>query len=297
MKRPALINTEGSALASAGGLVAAGLAATAVIGYLHYRSGLAYEFHILFLLPAALIAWFAGWLHGMLVAFAALLVWGIADWHLGGATASRIPLLINSGMRLGVFLVVTWLLTRLRVMLARETELAHHDPLTGLPNRRLFYAEGERALSQAHRRQETLTVMFIDLDRFKQVNDELGHKAGDELLQVVAGVLRQQVRGSDIVGRLGGDEFAVLLPGMAGDAAAAYAEKLHTHLKEQMAGHHWPVGFSIGLACFRSPPPDIDALVQCADALMYQAKRAGRGGIHQETYTGAMPPVHDAQDG
>lgn len=139
--------------------------------------------------------------------------------------------------------------------------------------------------------------MFIDLDRFKQVNDELGHKAGDELLQVVAEVLRQQVRGSDIVGRLGGDEFAVLLPGMAGDAAAAYAEKLHARLREQMAGLHWPVGFSIGLACFRSPPPDIDALVQLADALMYQAKRNGRGPIRQETYTGTTPPAHDSQNG
>lgn len=151
MKRPALINTECSALACAG-LIATGLAATAAIGYLHYRSGLAYEFHIFFLLPAALVAWFVGWLPGVLVALAALLVWGITDWHLGGATGDLGALLFNSGMRLGVFLVVTWLLARLRFVLARETGLAHHDPLTGLPNRRLFYAEGERALAQARRR-------------------------------------------------------------------------------------------------------------------------------------------------
>jgi diguanylate cyclase (GGDEF)-like protein len=278
------------------GLIAAGLVAIAAIGYLHHRSGLAYEFHIFFLLPAAGVAWFAGWWPGAVVAVVAVLVWGITDWHLGGATGSRAALLFNSGMRLGVFLVVVWLLARLRIVLARETELAHHDPLTGLPNRRMFYAEGELALAQVRRRPEACTAMFIDIDHFKQVNDELGHKAGDELLRAVAEVLHQQVRGSDIVGRLGGDEFAVLLPGMAGDAAATYAEKLRERLREKMSGQRWPVSFSIGLACFHSPPQDIDTLVKRADALMYQAKRGGRDAIRQETYDGGAAPARAAHD-
>lgn len=265
------------------GLIAAGLAANAAIGYLHYRSGLDYEFHIFFLLTPALVTWWAGWLPGALVAVAAVLVWGITDWHLGDGTQNHVALLFNSVTRLGVYLVMIWLLARLRIVLARESVLAHQDPLTGLPNRRMFYAVGERLLAQARRRPEPFTAMFIDLDGFKQVNDELGHRAGDTVLCAVAEVLRQQARCSDIVGRLGGDEFALVLPGMAGEAAAAYAENLRQRLLQQMAACGWPITFSIGVACFRHLPHTIDVLVARADALMYDAKRDGKNTIFQVT--------------
>ena len=269
----------------------AGLLATAAVGYVHYRTGLAYEFHVFFLLPAAAIAWLAGMWPGAVVALTAVLAWGITDWHLGGAAGSRAALLFNSVMRLGVFMLVIWLLARLNAALARETELARRDPLTGLPNRRMFYAEGALALAQVQRHREPCTAMFIDVDYFKRVNDELGHNTGDELLRVVAEALRRHVRTSDIVGRLGGDEFALLLPGMTGEAAAVYAEKLRQRLQEQMAAHRWPVTFSIGLASFRRAPQNIEAAVARADQLMYDAKRGGRNALRQ----GMVDEMADSQ--
>lgn len=197
-------------------------------------------------------------------------------------------------MRLGVFLLVSALLEQLRRVLARETRLAREDSLTGLPNRRMFYAESARALAQARRQEEPCTVLFLDLDRFKEVNDQHGHQAGDALLQEVAEVLRQGSRASDVVGRLGGDEFAMLLPGMTAEAAAVHAERLRERLREQMAGRGWPVGVSIGVASFRYPPADVDAVVNRADALMYEAKRAGRDTIRHERYEGV--PLADAQE-
>jgi diguanylate cyclase (GGDEF)-like protein len=224
-----------------------------------------------------------------MIALAAVLVWGITDWRLGGAQSDPVPLLFNSAMRYGVFLVVVGLLARLKAVLAREIELARHDPLTGLPNRRMFYAEGTLALAQARRRHEPLTALFLDVDHFKRVNDELGHKAGDELLRAVAGGLRRQVRGSDVVGRLGGDEFAVLLPGMGAETALGFATKLKARLDASATGHAWAVGFSIGLACFREPPPDLETVLAQADTLMYNAKRAGRDTICRREFDGAAP--------
>lgn len=263
------------------GSIGLGLMVTAVVGYLHYRTGLAYEFHVFFLLPAATVAWRCGLWPGAVVALAAVLAWAVTDWHLGGAAADRAPLLFNSGMRLGVFLLVIGLLARLKAALARETALARRDPLTGLPNRRMFYAEGALALAQAQRHREPCTAMFVDIDHFKQVNDALGHKAGDALLRAVAEALRAHVRNSDIVGRLGGDEFALLLPGMTGEAAAAYAQDLHRRLQETMAERRFPVTFSIGLASFRRAPHNIDTALAQADALMYEAKRGGRNALRQ----------------
>jgi len=161
----------------------------------------------------------------------------------------------------------------------RALHLAHHDVLTGLPNRLLFAAQLAQSLQRASRQGQQIALLFIDLDRFKSVNDTLGHAAGDELLRVVAQRLRAAVRAEDTVARLGGDEFTVVLEEVAGTAAAAAtARKLHDALAAPMELQGRPVTVSatIGIALFPADGSDADTLMRAADVAMYRAKRRGR---------------------
>ncbi|HEX5674031.1 MAG TPA: diguanylate cyclase, partial [Azonexus sp.] len=121
--------------------------------------------------------------------------------------------------------------------------------------------------------------MFIDLDRFKEVNDAMGHQVGDQLLKSVAAAMRDHVRISAIPCRLGGDEFALLLPGMRASAAQVYVEQLHSRLLEAMKLNGWPVTFSIGVASYNVTPGDFDGLLKQADAVIYEVKHGGRNRI------------------
>lgn len=150
-----------------------------------------------------------------------------------------------------------------------------------LPNLREFFERGRQALGQAQREASPITAAFIDLDKFKQVNDQLGHATGDALLVCVADELGARLRSSDIAARLGGDEFALLLPGMGVSTAGRYVEELRLRLLEAMSERGWPVTFSIGVASWEQPPVDLNALLGEADKLMYDAKNGGRNRILQ----------------
>lgn len=160
---------------------------------------------------------------------------------------------------------------------------AHHDALTGLPNRALLDDRLERAMARARRAGQKLALLYLDLDRFKNVNDTYGHHAGDELLIEVGKRLTAAVRATDTVARLGGDEFVVLLEEVAGaEAAAALARKIGEALAEPIELDHHDVrtGTSIGIALFPGDGEDAGALGRAADAALYQAKDRGRGN-HQ----------------
>ena len=168
------------------------------------------------------------------------------------------------------------------------TMQANTDSLSGLPNRNAFRARLAAALAQPERRSAVQAVLFVDLDDFKDVNDTLGHGAGDELLRVVSGRLTDAVRPGDLVARLGGDEFAMLLDGLDNVAAAvAAADRVVTALAEPVKiGDHWAhVGASVGLA-MRRQGSTIDGLMHEADVAMYAAKAKGKHRV--ECYDLAM---------
>jgi diguanylate cyclase (GGDEF)-like protein/PAS domain S-box-containing protein len=161
-------------------------------------------------------------------------------------------------------------------------KLAHHDPLTGLPNRALFMDRLEVALASAKRLGQKAAVMFIDLDKFKPVNDELGHEAGDTLLCEIARRLQGALREADTVARFGGDEFVVLLPNIERDHdALAVAGTLVERVKEDIAvkGHTCQVGCSIGIAFYPNDADEPSRLVEQADQAMYRAKQGGSGSV------------------
>ena len=157
-------------------------------------------------------------------------------------------------------------------------QLAHFDLLTGLPNRALFSDRINHALSMALRSNSQLAVMFLDLDHFKNVNDNLGHRIGDMLLLEIANRLKSVMRDEDTVSRLGGDEFILLLPGTDADGAAHASEKLLWIIAQpcRIEQHELIVTPSIGIAMYPDDGMDFETLSQCADVAMYRAKHDGR---------------------
>ena len=178
--------------------------------------------------------------------------------------------------------VVIWLLeeqhSEASSNAAQVEQLALHDPLTGLPNRKLFLDHLNMSIPQARRAKHKLAVLFIDLDRFKIVNDSLGHAVGDKLLQVVAARLRAVLRETDTVARMGGDEFTVLAPVVhTVEDAIAVARKVREAVKEVIAveGRELFVTASIGIGVYPDDGADASTLLKNADAAMYRAKSQG----------------------
>jgi diguanylate cyclase (GGDEF)-like protein/PAS domain S-box-containing protein len=169
---------------------------------------------------------------------------------------------------------------------ARLDHIAHHDPLTNLPNRLLLHARMEQALAKARRSNTLMAVMFLDLDYFKKINDTMGHPIGDQLLQEVAARLRNCVREVDTVSRLGGDEFTILLEELhEARAVGAVAQKIITELGERylIREHEVFVTCSIGISLFPGDGDDITTLLKNADTALYRAKEQGRNNYQYYT--------------
>lgn len=180
-------------------------------------------------------------------------------------------------------------ITEQRASEARLVQLAHYDHLTGLPNRVLFFDRLQQALAQTRRHAQEMAIVFIDLDRFKDVNDTLGHSAGDSLLQQVSARIRESLRATDTVGRLGGDEFALILPGLeSGEEAIVAAQRLMTVLEApfMLEGHEIFVTASAGITMFPGDGEAPETLVKNADVAMYRAKELGRSNY--QFYTRKM---------
>ncbi len=190
-----------------------------------------------------------------------------------------LPHVLDSGVVHGCFGVVADITVHKQAE-ERIRHVAHHDGLTGLPNRMLFNDRLQQTINLAKRDSRQFALLFVDLDKFKPVNDALGHAAGDELLQRVAERVLNQVRASDTVARVGGDEFTVILPCIArpNDAQTAAmkliaALSLPFHL--ETGAHHVEVGASVGIAVYPDDGTEPEALVRAADAAMYRAKQVG----------------------
>jgi len=216
---------------------------------------------------------------------AALIVMGVALVSSGGITGVTTPgdvfaLQISMmTMALGG-LFVSAALTERRYSEMRLDMLANHDPLTGLPNRSYFQDFLGHALARAQRDKSQVSLLFIDLDRFKHINDSQGHEVGDQVLRIVASRLADQLRADDFVARLGGDEFAVILiHPPASRAASRVARKLNQVLAEsfKLGQRRYAIGASIGISVYPDDGLDANTLLRQADLAMYQAKHSRSG--------------------
>ncbi len=252
-----------------------------VVGFAEHWTQYGISLSVFYLVPVLAAAWYAGWWPSFWISLFSGVTWYWVDVNSGRSFEYAAIPVWNAFVRLGFFLINGYLATQLHVYLERERRLARQDTLTGLLNGRAFVEEGERFLALARRKRQTFTLVYIDLDNFKLVNDTQGHSEGNKVLCIVAETLLRNTRHYDILARLGGDEFGIMLPDTDHAEAEGYICKVCEVLEKEVSSRRWPVSFSIGVATFREVPDSVDQALNVADALMYRVKRAGKQGVLQ----------------
>jgi diguanylate cyclase (GGDEF)-like protein len=254
-----------------------------LLGYLDVITG-DYSLIVFYLIPVSLASWFVGIRSGLLFCLLAVIVRIAADeWSRPLIFTHSVLHYWNELIEFLFLIIMSLLFFTLKKNLDNEKELARRDPLTETLNRRAFFDLAEHEINRSLRYNLPLTVAYIDIDNFKTVNDQLGHRTGDELLITVVSTIRTHIRGSDVLARFGGDEFVILLPDTPGDAALKFLTKMHENLDQAMALMSWPVSFSIGAATYCVVPPTVDEVIRNADELMYAVKHGGKNRLlHKE---------------
>jgi diguanylate cyclase (GGDEF)-like protein len=250
-----------------------------LFGIVDYATGYEISFALFYLIPVSLAAWFIGRKSGLVISIASAVIWYETNALAGEIFSNGIIPIWNSATRLGFFYAVTVLLSRLKQAMDHERELSHTDHLTGAMNSRAFYKLAEYEIKKCERFERPITIVYIDLDNFKEINDQFGHSTGDTVLKNVVQKINGNVRATDILARLGGDEFALLLPETNQEAAHTIVTRLQSILLEEMLRCKWQITFSIGVLTCTTPPAGINEILHQADELMYSAKNNGKNAI------------------
>lgn len=233
---------------------------------------------LFYLAPIAIAAWMVGRDAGIVIATVSALAWFYAE--LNSHAAGDFPLTLwNTFVRLGIFWIVSTLLSSLRDAYDLESRLARTDALTGITNWRSFQELLTVEIQRAQRYPYPITLAYLDIDNFKQVNDQQGHNQGDKLLKGVAQTLTNGLRNTDVVARIGGDEFIVMMPYTNRAQAEQVLPRVHQTLLDFVHEHHFSVGFSVGVVTFEYPSTTVDDMVSVADSVMYEAKQNGKNQI------------------
>jgi diguanylate cyclase (GGDEF)-like protein len=260
-------------------LTAGSMILAAVIGFIGYLSGSELALSVFYLFPITLVTWYVGLGAGMLLSVTSAVSLLFADlMRLNSFSKPFIPFL-NETFRLTVFIIITYVIYKLQKSLELQKVLARTDPLTAVANRRTFFDLAKRELNNARRYQLPISVLFMDIDDFKRINDLFGHHVGDRLLCSVAKTIETNIRSIDIIARFGGDEFGILLSATEAESAALVVRKLKKKLLNLMQSNGWPVTFSFGVATFKTPPDSIIEMISAADTQMYLAKQNGKNQI------------------
>lgn len=234
------------------------------------------------LVPIFIVTWFVSREWGFFISLISAVSWISVDVMTTPLHLYRFTHIWNFGIKVAFFLVIVYLVSRLKKTLLREKELARVDYLTGALNHRSFHELSERELDISRRHKRPLTLAYLDMDNFKDFNDRLGHNSGDALLRMTAESIKKNLRASDIFCRMGGDEFVILFPETAKEAADAVINRLRYMLIELTRKNGWPVTFSMGVATYLKASVSIDEMVKKADGLMYVAKNAGKNTVRHQ---------------
>lgn len=256
-----------------------GLAAFAAAALLDVTTGFQVSFFLLHLIPILYVTWYAGYRWGIVfVAMTAALSVYLGFFQMPERPKSALFIADMASDFLAMLLIV-FMQTKLRHSFERIQQLSRHDALSGSLNRAGFVEALEEEIDRSRRFAHPFSLVFLDCDNFKAVNDSCGHAAGDAVLACVASTLKASLRSVDAVGRIGGDEFAVLLPET--DVQDAKIPLMHAKqaLDAAMRAGGWQVGFSIGVATFCQPPDCPERALAQADALMYEVKSAAKNDI------------------
>lgn len=271
-------------LISRGQLMLIALGSVIGVGILDYLTGTEYSFSFFYLLPITLVAWTRDKSTGLAFSVLCATVWLIVNSLTGPLFTTPFGGVWNTIIRFGFFAVVAILLTELRHAFEEERILANTDPLTGAMNRRSFNDIVEKKMIIAEVNRRPYTMVYIDLDNFKTVNDTLGHAVGDLVLKSIVDTIQKPIRSTDFLARLGGDEFGILLTDIDQENAKLIVERLQSSLLEEMKTNKWDITFSIGVLTVLSMPESVDKLIRSTDTVMYEVKNNGRNAIRYAVF-------------
>lgn len=257
------------------------------IGFIDYQIDPDISLSIFYLFPIALLTWFV-------TKGAIFWAWGLSAiaeictaQPMKLLETSSVAVYWNAGGRLIFYLIVSCLLYKLRITLEREKELARLDEKTGVANKRLFLELAKLEVKKANRYRHPLTVVYLDIDDFRHINESLGYSVGDQVLQTAAETLKNTLRETDLIARIGGDKFIILLAGNGYESAQTVIHRVQKELVETMQKNNWSVTFSIGAVTFINPPNSAEDMVHKADRLMYLVKANGKNQLtHKTSYEG-----------
>ena len=267
-------------------LILLGFVGIGFIGILDFLTGYEFSFSVFYVLPISLVTWLTNRRLGLLASLTSAVVWLSADMASGHPYSYPLIPLWNSLIRCAFFVIITLLLRALKKAMQRESEWARTDHLTGAVNLRYFYELAQMEIDRLQRYGHPFTLVYIDLDEFKTINDQFGHTTGDRVLQRIVGSIEMHMRKTDVCARLGGDEFALLLPETDQEFARLAISKIQGELLKEMGQNNWPVTFSMGVLTCQVAPQTTDELVKRADEIMYLVKREGKNGTRYSTYAG-----------
>ena len=271
-----IVKTEHYSKKTKAAVLVSGIILVAALGILDFSTGYEISFSIFYLLPIILTTWLLGRLPGLLISGISIVTWMLADLMSGHIYSHPAILFWNSLMRFGFFLIIVYFLTTIKQLLEHERNLARTDALTGVANSRYFLELSDIELKRTLRFKRPLSIAYMDIDNFKNINDKFGHQTGNDLLCVIAETIRKNIRAIDTVARFGGDEFVILMPETGRAQAHTVINKIQRCLAEEMQKRTWNVTFSIGVATCDSPNCSLDDLIRKADGLMYAAKNSGK---------------------
>ncbi len=233
------------------------------------------SFSIFYVIPVVLVTWYTKLKEGIFFSILSSLMWLAAEVISRNHQLPMPILFWNSGVRLGFFIIITLVLHYFK----SERENARLDFLTKIPNRRQFEEVLQMEAQRGERYGHPLTLIYMDIDNFKVVNDSLGHHEGDRLLVAASSVIKRSIRSTDFVSRLGGDEFSLIMIETNEQQARSIVNKLNDDLLHAMEKRSWPVTFSFGIVSFYRYPKTVREMIRMADASMYNAKRGGKNII------------------
>jgi diguanylate cyclase (GGDEF)-like protein len=257
-----------------------GFAMIGLIGYADLITAQKLSLYVFYAAPIFFGAWLAGPTVGIVFCCASVFAWMIVDLRL--TQWELFIVLWNGALRLSFFVGISSVISLLKSNLEREKASARTDFLTELPNRRVFLAAANQERERAIRHKDPLTIAYIDLDDFKEMNDRSGQDIGDIVLKEVATVLKENIRSSDAVARIGGDEFVVLFPETNFESGQVAIHKLQEGWKNRMQDKHWNISLSIGAMTYVENLPEVKEMLTEADRLMDAAKASGKNRIRHE---------------
>jgi diguanylate cyclase (GGDEF)-like protein len=255
-----------------------------VLGVVQFFIGKTVNIAPLYIFPTLFSSWYGSRTTGVLSAFLSTLVFVVIETAFNRTPPAFFELLLLSVPYLAAYMLLAILIINFRDVHRMEAHAADTDNLTGIHNARSFYAELANELLRSKRYDHVFSLAYIDVDNFKNINDALGHAAGDRLLKEVADCLVSSLRATDIIARLGGDEYACLLPETDQEAAKSAFFKATALLNKRMKKNKWDVSFSIGVMTFENLPEDIKEAIDLADKLMYSVKNVSKDNVAYQVY-------------